>query len=154
MRLLLRANAHRPVDGGVEVAASPDTPTRPEPWSWHVRLLADATCAEGAARSVRLRAGGRWEAVAVDVDPEVVTPELSLVDLAGTTQVDRDEDDLVALVVATGSVLVEGRHALLPGDAMVLTGDDPLTVSATGSDGTLALVRLSSVREPSVGWVP
>jgi redox-sensitive bicupin YhaK (pirin superfamily) len=154
MRLLLRASAHRPVDDGVEVAASPDTPTRPDPWTWQLRLLHQDPGPGAAAAVAPLPAGTPWEAVAVDTDPAVVTPDLTVSALAGTTHVTREEADLVALVVTAGSALVEGRHALAAGDAMILTGDDPLALDATGTDATLVLVRLSSPRRAPIGWVP
>lgn len=152
MRLLLRANAHRPVDAGLEVAASPDTPTRPEPWRWNLRLL-DGLPGDGAA-AIALETDSPWAALVVDTDPTAVRPDVSVVTLDGTCRVERPEDDLLALVVTSGSALIEGRHALAPGDAMVLTGEDPLSVDATGTDGTMILVRLSSSDGSAVAWVP
>jgi redox-sensitive bicupin YhaK (pirin superfamily) len=152
MRLLLRANAHRAVAGGVEVAASPDTPTRPDPWAWQIRLH-DTIAADGGA-SVELAAGGRWRSLQVDTDPALVRPELEVLRLDGTTEVSREEADLVALVVTDGSALVEDRHALATGDAMVFTGDDPLAVRTTAPGGEVVLVRLRPVSDVEVGWVP
>ncbi|GAA3664778.1 hypothetical protein GCM10022237_26060 [Nocardioides ginsengisoli] len=156
MRLLLRANAHRAVDGGVEVAASPDTPTRPDPWAWQIRLhhTSPASPASDGGASVALGAGGRWHSLRVDTDPALVRPELQVLRLEGTTEVRRDEADLVALVVTDGSALVEDRHALATGDAMVFTGDDPLAVRTTAPGGEVVLVRLRPVSDVEVGWVP
>jgi hypothetical protein len=150
MRLLLRANAHRPTDGGLEVAASPDTPSRPDPWTWHIRLLEDPGESAGVAAIP-----GPWPALAVETDPARVRPDVSVLRLKGATNVERDEAELLALVVASGSVLLEGRHAMSPGDVLVLAGDDPLHVGATSSDGVLAVVRLVSVQGGGpLGWVP
>ena len=154
MRLLLRANAHRPVDGGVEVAASPDTPTRPDPWAWQIRLHDDALATDAGGTRVALGPGGRWGALQVDSDPALVRHELEVLRLDGSTEVSRDEADLVALVVTDGSALVEDRHALATGDAMVFTGDDPLTVRTTAPGGEVVLVRLRPVTDVEVGWVP
>ncbi|PZH20048.1 hypothetical protein C1I97_01900 [Streptomyces sp. NTH33] len=167
MRLLLRANAHRPVDGGGrEVAAAPDTPRR-EPWQWQVRLLAGGhgpTTAPlpGARRIAEPLPDGTVLEVAAD--PAAVCPDVEIVDPGAGTTVDRAESDVLVLVACGGRLLVEGRHLLADADAMVLAGaDDPLSVEVRhpdgrgvpdGPDARLALVRLSPAGDRALSWVP
>jgi hypothetical protein len=166
MRLLLRANAHRPVsDGAVEVAASPDTYLR-EAWRWQVRLLdADAPpspvdVASAVARlEVLLAVGSRLEVLAdpaaVHAVAEVLAAPGSSGSPAGTLA--RDTGEVVVLVCAGGDVVVEGRHVLGDRDALVLAGDDPLLVALdwpAGSVADLGVVRLRPVGAPELTWVP
>ncbi|MFJ2568349.1 hypothetical protein ACIP6V_15365 [Streptomyces sp. NPDC088770] len=178
MRLLLRANAHRQVDGGCrEVAAAPDTPRR-ETWQWQVRLLAQGhgpTTAPlpGARRVTETLPDGAVLEVAAD--PAAVTARVEVLDPGAGTIVDRAEDDVLVLVSTGGRLLVEGRHLLADADAMVLAGDDPLhvdvrhpdgpaccdgpvsgddPVSCDGPDARVAVVRLGSARGRTLSWVP
>lgn len=180
MRLLLRADAHRPVDGGIEVAASPDTPRR-EAWQWHVRVVDDRTAVggggDGASNPSAHRQNGRAEGA--PVGPKVVTVALprsgsnSLLEIAtdaravaATAEVviagdpvtlDRDEREVVVMIVGQGRARIEGRHSLGELDALVLEGDDPLsvTVEREGEAPTsVGVVRLRSAGERAIGWVP
>ncbi|MFE9171112.1 hypothetical protein ACFYNZ_16570 [Streptomyces kebangsaanensis] len=166
MRLLLRANAHRQVDGGCrEVAAAPDTPRR-EPWQWQVRLLAaghgpSAAPLPGARRIAEPLPDGAVLEVAAD--PAVVRPGVEVVDPGAGTTLDRAEGDVVVLVSSGGRLLVEGRHLLADADAMVLAGDDPLSVDVRrpdsadtpgSTDARLAVIRLAPAGDRVLSWVP
>ncbi|MFF4827388.1 hypothetical protein [Streptomyces sp. NPDC001312] len=166
MRLLLRANAHRQVDGGCrEVAAAPDTPRR-EPWQWQVRLLAEGhgpstAPLPGARRITEALPDGALLEVAAD--PAAVRARVEVLDAGAGTTVDRAEDDVLVLVSTGGRLLVEERHLLADADAMVLAGDDPLHVAVRHPDGPgpsdgpetrVAVVRLGSARGRTLSWVP
>lgn len=170
MRLLLRANAHRQVDGGCrEVAAAPDTPRR-EPWQWQVRLLAaghgpSAAPLPGARRIAEPLPDGAL--LEVTADPAAVRPGVEVVDPGAGTTLERAEGDVVVLVSSGGRLLVEGRHLLADADAMVLAGaDDPLSVDVRRPDGAgtagapdspdarLAVIRLSPAGDRALSWVP
>ena len=174
----MRANAHRPVLAagravGVEVAASPDPPGRPEPWSWHIRLLtakaqprtvderavgvADrgAEPIPGSARTlVELSSSDAFRVLEVQVDPEQLTADVQLVAPRAEQLLERAEEELMAVVAASGEAMLEDRHRLLAGDALVLSGDDPLAVRACNPGGALAVVRLRATQRRTVGWVP
>jgi hypothetical protein len=164
VRLLLRANAHRPVATGnghtaVEVAASPDTPGRSEPWLWNIRLLdgAPAGRPDDDPARVSLPLGPDVATLEVTVDAGAVRPEVVLVELTDSRLVDRDERELMALLVASGRCLVEGRHQLQHRDTMVLEGDDPLEISIApvgGQPSSVAIVRLQGTGARTLGWVP
>lgn len=167
MRLLMRADAHRPVATGngrraVEVAASPDSPRPSEPWQWHIRLLPGAGAGDPGSspgtlsERVELGRDGEGTLLEVTVDPAAVHPRVEVVELTGRRLIERDERDLLALLVASGNCLVEDRHLLGARDAMVLEGDDPVTVAVVpeGPDLVrLAVVRLGATSGP-LGWVP
>lgn len=176
MRLLLRANSHRPAWAGgsivgVEVAASPDTPARPEPWAWHIRLLddrapLDVVHTQSQRDGVRTLddwsdklthrlalSGGRHKALEVAVDRRLVGASTELVHDEELV-LERPEEELLAVVVSSGAVVVERRHTLGVGDAVVLTGDDPLAVSLSTARGAAVVVRLNAPHGRSVSWVP
>lgn len=179
MRILVRANAHRRVlDAGhavgVEVAASPDTPGRPERWSWHIRLLETKMQPHhspgqhmeprellggpvvGVERTlVELGAHEAFRVLEVQVDPTVVTAHVELLGPGDEEQLlERTEEELMALVASSGEVVLENRHRLLPGDAIVLTGDDPLAVCAHSPQGSLVVIRIRAPHQGPVSWVP
>jgi hypothetical protein len=158
----MRANAHRPVpegDGpsGVEVASSPDTPGRPERWLWHIRLLDGASTPSDGTVTLAL---GQDRTLEVTVNTEAVRADVQLIDVTDNQLLDRDEKELVALVAADSTAVVEGRHVLQPSDTLVLEGDDPLSVSVGPANGRacVAVVRLAptsgSPGLKSVNWVP
>ena len=163
MRLLLRRNSHRNVEGTVEIASSPDTPRR-ERWQWHLRIpatpvpLTEVPPTDANTTVARLDRGrGSVSLVAVSVDPTAVTAAVSQVTIRETQRIERAEEQLVILVVGSGTVLAEGRHLLNELDALVLAGDDPLDLElaqASAEPVSLAVVRLSSVTSTSVAWVP
>ena len=176
MRLLLRANSHRPVWAddalvGVEIAASPDTPTRPERWAWHIRLLDDRApldvvpndrSSDGAqppsneARTVKTQVAlspGVRGTLEVEVDPLAVDARTEVFNGADVV-LDRPEEQLLAVVASSGDVVVEDRHRLSAGDAMVLTGDDPLSVTVSTVHGAAVVIRLNAPNGQSVSWVP
>jgi hypothetical protein len=158
MRLLLRRNSHRTVDGAVEIASSPDTPLR-ERWQWHLRISpADARPADATTTVTELDRGrGAVSLVTISVDPVLVAADVSHLELGEPRRLERPEEELVVLVIGSGVALVEGRHLLNELDAMVLAGDDPLEVElerASAEPVSLAVVRLSSVDDSSVAWVP
>lgn len=161
MRLLLRANAHRrPAPGVWELASSPDTPDR-EPWCWDVRLVdsgAAPTDARGRGSELRLsRSGGLTSVLTVRSDPATVDPTLQALDVGTPVSVDRDEQELLVLVVGRGVAGVEGRHLLRECDAMVLEGNGPYSVrieAASAGPVTLGLVRLRPSGAGSIAWVP
>jgi hypothetical protein len=93
----------------------------------------------------------------VNLDPRAITAEVELVDVVDSRVIDREERSLLALLVASGRCLVEGRHDLGVRDTMVLEGDDPLQVSLApaGTDPTtVAVVRLQAGDSRTLGWVP
>jgi hypothetical protein len=158
MRLLLRRNSHRTVDGAVEIASSPDTSLR-ERWQWHLRVSpAPVPPADANTTVTELdRSHGAVSLLAVSVDPAVVAADVSHLDLREPHRLERPEEELVVLVVGSGVALVEGRHVLNELDAMVLAGDDPLELElerASAEPVSLAVVRLSSIDDGSVAWVP
>lgn len=196
MRLLLRANSHRPLAaaaagsddapgagyGGYEVAASPDTPTRPDRWSWHIRVLepslvhADASASSpvlgapaaggaGADASaafveelVELGAGAVYRVLEVGYDPQAVRPDIALVETGEGRRLTREERDLTVLLVVAGQVRVEHRHDLAPGDVLILAGDDPLAVDLSpghGADpGEHPRLAVVTLRAPGGAGVP
>ncbi len=158
----MRSSAHRPVATGnghsaVVVAASPDTEGRPEPWLWDLRLLEGSTPDAGGPARVAVPLGAGPTTLEVNLDPRAVTAEVELVDVVDTRVIDREERSLLALLVASGRCLVEGRHDLGVRDTMVLEGDDPLQVSlapAGTEPTTVAVVRLQAGDSRTLGWVP
>ncbi|GGS13169.1 hypothetical protein GCM10010269_60560 [Streptomyces humidus] len=160
MRLLLRANAHRQVASACwEVAASPDTPRR-EPWQWQVRLLtggqgpSDLPSETSRRVAAPLPGGATVEIVA---DSLTAAPAVDVLDPSPSLTVVRTEGELMVLIASGGRVLVEDRHLLAEADALVLAGDDPLSVSvhrSDGSDSRVAVVRLTPVADSALSWVP
>jgi hypothetical protein len=160
----MRSDAHRSAvaaDGAqvTEVASSPDTPGRPERWRWHVRLR-DGSAPDRAPspsrRSAELSAGA-LTSVEVEVDPALVAAAIEVVDVADTYLVEREAQGLVIIVQGGGRSLVEGRFELGEHDTFVLEGDDPTTVSLVpvgGGPTQVALVRLRTTSQASLGWVP
>lgn len=154
MRLLLRRNAHRVVGAEIEIAASPDTPDR-ERWLWHVRLT-EATGPESASIALN-RSDGSVSAVTASVDPAAIVADVRASEPTETVRVVRSAAELVVLVVGAGAVLVEGRHRLAELDALVLAGDELLTVAVEPRPGeavSLATVRLRPVTGAQLSWVP
>jgi hypothetical protein len=175
----MRANSHRgvlggPTVGGVEIAASPDTPARPDRWAWHVRMF-DTAPDQGGPGQVEPPTSGHAPRTTelllttierpngpgfleVRVDPSAVAPEVHRVTVNRGHTLSRDSRELLLFVVTTGEALVEDHHVLREGDAMVLTGDDPLTVAVTpppaSGDVSLVVVRLRSPHGDSIAWVP
>lgn len=173
----MRSNAHRSVSEddtpvGVEIAASPDTPDRPERWTWHLRLLdaklhpaspsgrfdwkageSDTVPAGNDRTVVELDPDGDLGLLEVRIDPSLVKAEVNLVG-PGKELLTRQEEELIALVASSGVAVLEDRHRLMSGDAMVLTGDDPLAVSVRVLQGSLAVVRIRGTTGRSVSWVP
>lgn len=163
MRLLLRANSHRLVDPGVtELAAAPDTPLR-ERWQWHLRLHdCVPEAAEGSViRTVR-RGDGGSQVLEVTADPGIARPDTELIEAGSRVEVRRAAEELLVLVVHRGAALVEQRHLLAELDAMVLEGDDPLSVSVDPADSVdsghsplgVAVVRLTPTNPGPLAWVP
>ncbi len=169
MRLLLRSNAHRDVgDGGLEIAASPDTPRR-ELWQWDLRVLpADRPTTDrptdglhGPALRVSAdlaRGDGSFSRVEVCADPGWVTPSVDVRRLGGShgvTRIDRGAQEIVAIIVGHGHALAEGRHRLGELDVMILEGDDPYVLPLAPGNGhatSVAVVRLQGTG--AIGWVP
>lgn len=172
MRILVRANAHRPwvADGdqvGIEIASSPDTPTRPDRWVWSIRLLDQVASKDSAAdlppdgdrpHIIRhdLEEPDGSGTLEVAADPDVVLPEVEVVRFSEAGVVKRDPNDLVALLVTQGSARVEDRHLLRRLDALMLEGDDPLRVGIVpaGEPTSVAVVRLRTTQTATVNWVP
>src|SRR5262245_7792528 len=132
MKLLLRANAHRPVDGVVEIASSPDTPRR-EPWQWSLRTAPPGISEVGSHTiSANLDPTGDLpEQLALSIDPDRVSAEMSPVDLSSPTSVRRSADELIMLVVGHGTALLDRDFLLRRLDAMIVAGEDPLEISAS-----------------------
>ncbi|MEN0139322.1 MAG: hypothetical protein AAGC80_29500 [Rhodococcus sp. (in: high G+C Gram-positive bacteria)] len=164
MRLLLTSEVHRPVDSGVEIAASPDS-HRPEPWLWDleirrqsrftssartgsdvtVRVLEGPLLGSGANRHLRLRHHRRDIAAQVDT-----------IDTTGTIRLDRPQHEIWILVGVTG-VVFEGRRRIGPADALILEGEDPSHIELVSAD--LANIRIARFRlrrsdGADLRWVP
>jgi hypothetical protein len=178
MRILVRANAHRPVlesgcTVGVEVAASPDTPGRPERWAWHIRLLdararpsmpaahpggvgvtSSAAPAGGERTLVELGPQDACRVLEVQVDPALARVDVETVAAGEDVVLARPNQELMAVVASAGEVLLEDRHRLSAGDAILLTGDDPLAVRVSTARGAVVVVRLRSPSGQPLGWVP
>lgn len=162
MRLLLRSNAHRPTADGWEVAASPDTPNR-EVWQWDLRLVhSHAGSAEPGPGSERQAVSlpardGSALTVQLTCDPTRVVARTEVMIAGAPATVERDVRELTVLVVGQGRARLEGRHELGALDAMVLEGDDPLTVAVerVGTEPTsVGVVRIRSAVEQPISWVP
>lgn len=174
MRLLLRANSHRLLESsGLEVASSPDTAGR-ERWQWHLRLddphagpMSDGASPGGAAtepgtkvstaHTTLARGDGTASQVTLSTDPTRVTGRVETLEVGTGSRLEREERELVTLVVGRGHVLVERRHQLGELDVLVLEGDDPYEVSIEPlGDGpaALAVARLEPVDATRIAWVP
>lgn len=157
MRLLLRANSHRRTDeGGLEIAASPDTPNR-ERWQWHIRLdeVGDGSTPE--EKGVQLSCGdGRQLRLQVATRAEAVWAETVVHQVEQPLVIRRPATDVLVLLVHQGEALVEQRHRLAELDALVLEGDDPLEVIVEPSTVTtgVAVVRLRPAADRPLAWVP
>ncbi len=157
MRLLLRANAHRILDGeSEEIAASPDTPNR-ESWQWHIRLHTGTPALPNGvvARPILLQDGSS-ATLEVAADPEQVDAHSEILPVPAHADLVRSQAELMVLLVVGGAALVEGRHLLEERDALVLEGDDPLRVGIDAAAGsvTVAVIRLHPVGERALAWVP
>lgn len=157
MRLLLRANAHRRTDeGGIEVAASPDTPHR-ERWQWHIRLDEIETGDHTPEQGIRLVGGdGTHRLLQVATDAETTRAEVEVHEVGLPLVITRPPTDLLVLLVHRGEALVEDRHRLAELDAMVLEGDDPIEVRVEGTAGPagLSVIRLRPTTDRPLAWVP
>ncbi|MGN6781454.1 MAG: hypothetical protein ACTHJH_08130 [Marmoricola sp.] len=162
MRLLLRANAHRPVgETGLELASSPDTAGR-EQWQWHLRLDDGAGAPAPdrdavVARTALARPADRSSELTLSTDPDHVTGAVEQLEVNAAERIHREERELLVLVVGSGHVLVEGRHRLGELDAMVLEGDDPYDVSVAPLDhgsAAIGVARLEPVDDTRIAWVP
>jgi len=140
--LVMRAGTHgRRPDGGVTLAACPDTPGRPVPWRWTVR---------------RTDTG----AVEVEVDPGSIT--VGRTDHRGEDLgFERDGGVVLVAVPVHGEYLVAHgtgpwQRTLGSGDVAVLEGEEPepVRLTATGPDAELCLVRLASTTGQPLRWVP
>ncbi|WP_267544045.1 hypothetical protein [Arthrobacter sp. H14-L1] len=161
MRLVLRAGSHREVaDGTLEVAASPDTPRR-ERWQWDIRVFEAATAPNGSqGQGVPVRANlgrgdGSASRIEVRADAELVRPEIQIRSVGTGFDVERELQEVVAVIVGSGSTLAEGRHRLRELDALILEGDDPYFLRiepGSNIDATVAVIRLKGTG--SIGWVP
>lgn len=163
MRLLLRANSHRPGPGGeLEIAASPDTRYR-ERWQWDVRLApehgvppsgAPADRALEARAALRLADGAVMQVLARAAPAEAV-PSVEIHRLTAPLELRRDLQEVVVVLAGGPGLLLEGRHLLGCLDAMVLEGEDPFTIplEAAGAEATpVAVIRLMGTA--GLGWVP
>lgn len=162
MRLLLRSNAHRPIEGGWEVAASPDTPNR-EVWQWDLRLVRPHAAVPEPTPGSECQAitlpGDDGSALTLQLtcDPTRVAAKAEVMIAGGPTTIERDVRELTVLVVGQGRARVEGRHLLGALDAMVLEGDDPLAldVERAGEHPTsVGVVRIRSAVPQPISWVP
>lgn len=159
MRLLVRANSHRPIaDGVVGVASSPDTPHR-EKWLWSVQLGGPAPLGDHPAGVQVLTVAGDGDprsTVVLAYDPDVVEATLERFDEAGDGRFRRDRRQ-VAVLISGSDALIEGRHRLAAGDAIILEGDDATDVTVGGIDAEpvrLIVARLSYVDGTRMAWVP
>lgn len=162
MRLLLRNNAHRRHQDGWEVAAAPDTPDR-ERWQWALRLTAPHAAQTPPKPSSERQTmnlpghNGTALALQLDCDPNRVAAETEAMIAGAPTRLERDSHELTVLVVGQGRARLEGRHVLNALDAMVLEGDDPLTleVERAGDESTsLGVARIRSAGGQPISWVP
>ena len=162
MRLLLRQEVHRPCAAGHEIAAGPDSPRR-ERWLWDVRLYtARPGTEEGVSTSVRElpppAPPGLETARYVGVRHRtgVIEAAVESLKISGSHRFERAGGELWVLLCQAG-ILTEGRRTVGPGDALILEGDDPLTVrvsSAGGRPASVVLVRLSRADGSNLRWVP
>ncbi|WP_146755186.1 hypothetical protein [Arthrobacter sp. AQ5-05] len=163
MRLLLRANAHRrEPGGGMEIAASPDTRER-ERWQWDVHLAADpvgeaplpASVESLVATGAMALADGSLVHVVARSAPAEAVPSVEIHHLADAMELCRGLHEVMLVVAGGPGLLVEGRHRLERLDALVLEGDDPLTLPLE-ADGAgpipIAVIRLKGTGQ--LGWVP
>lgn len=152
--MLLRESSYRPVEGGCEVAASPDTPGR-ETWTWQVRLLGAEGPVGEAALALPAARGGVQRRMEIRTD-ERVSAVVGTAIIGDEQSVRRHHDELLLVVVGSGAVRVDGRHVLLAGDALVSEGDDPApTLERKGDESALvAEVRLRCSSGAALNWVP
>lgn len=157
MKLLLRANSHRRIDGALEIASSPDTPRR-ERWQWHLRTTPpDAPSSANSVSAPLPLSDGSVTQLRLTIDPDAVGGNMASVSLTSPVRVQRSRDELVMLVVGRGAVLCDKAHLLGELDALVVAGDDPLELTATQASAepaSLLLIRLHSADNGSVTWVP
>jgi hypothetical protein len=157
MKLLLRANSHRRIDGVLEIASSPDTPRR-ERWQWHLRTApADTPSAANAVSAPLPLSDGSVAQLRLTIDPGAIGADMASVDLTGPIRVQRSRDELVMLVVGRGAVLLDKTHLLGGLDTLVVAGDDPVELTAaqaSAEPASLIMIRLHSVDDGSVTWVP
>lgn len=160
MRLLLRASSHVPAsDGSLVLAASPDTPGR-EAWQWYLRLSTGPGEHPDGAVAAGLQlppSAAPWTSAELATDPDAVRPELDLLDVSSRAALQRGAAEVTVLVAVDGDLTVEGRHRMSRLDALVLEGDDPLTVGLEPHEGSAANVLVARVVAPRDGmlrWVP
>lgn len=158
MRLLVRGNAHRQLDGGgTELASSPDTLGR-ERWRWDLRIgrPVDERAGEADQVTVPLETPTGSSTLSLTFDPAQVHGSLELLAFDSAAQLERSVEELL-IIVARGAVLVENRHRLDGLDVMVLEGDDPVSVAIEPEDeagACAAIARIAYVDGTRIAWVP
>ncbi len=152
MWLVMRAGAHTPdPDGGVTLAACPDTPGRSVPWRWAVRLKPGSEGTPGVEGTTGVEVGH---------DPASVV--VGRTDHRGEDLLfERDGGVVLVAVAVSGRYLVAHgtgpwQQRLAPGDVAVLEGDEGELVLLTAStpDAELCLVQLASTTGQPLRWVP
>lgn len=163
----MRRGAQREVAQGVTViAASPDTPHR-ERWIWQVSVIEGTNEVPGppaGATAVTLPLEGPVyypglgsAALHVAADANYAIASVARVDLTTPQTLTREVDQVRVLLVDAGQIVVERRHYLDAGDALVVEGDDPLSFTvadARGEGSALAVATLAAPAGRLIGWVP
>jgi hypothetical protein len=106
---------------------------------------------------VELGPRAAFQSLQVAYDPQTLASEISLFDLADTTTLLRDAEQLTAVIVASGIATFEGRYELRSGDALVVAGNDPLSMKIQGASDhatEVAVVTFKSKVDQAVSWVP
>ncbi|MDQ6741241.1 MAG: hypothetical protein M3021_13005, partial [Actinomycetota bacterium] len=101
------------------------------------------------------RGDGSASRVEVRADAELVRPEIQVRSVGTGFKVERELQEVVAVIVGSGAALAEGRHRLRELDALILEGDDPYFLwiePGSAIDATVAVVRVKGTG--SIGWVP
>ena len=147
MWLVMRAGTHAPdPDGGTTLAACPDTPGRPVPWRW----------------AVRLSPGREGTTTGVEVSHDPASVVVGRTDHRGEELMFERDGGVVLVAVAVSGhyLLAHGtgpwQRRLAPGDVAVLEGDEGELVLLTAStpDAELCLVELASTTGQPLRWVP
>lgn len=158
MRLLLDHQAHRYLEDGVEIAASPDS-RRPEPWLWNVGF------SERPESERHLRAGLHMLTLPTSIggqqlwvryQSDDISAVLGTLDVHGEQTIERNGHEMVILVGLDG-LLHEDRRVVGPGDALVVEGTDPLRIDVTSVGDTpavVACIRLARHTGMDLRWIP
>lgn len=144
--------------GKFKIAAAPDNGRANEPWLWRLTVgehPSNQAVLNGQSLTLHDSHSNKERILELACEKNLVRGTMRTEVFNSQSELRRNEGELVVVYMNSGKLSFD-HHTLCAGDAAIISGDEHylVTTKPLADEAGVALIRLDSVTETGLVWIP